>query len=129
MRDSESNHVRILKKLESAFGRHYRRNDGKRSYPAKLKELALEAVDSGIAGRTVAEATGVTPKSLRNWRAGALTPPKELKIVTTHEALKPVVPAHACMAAKVTLPSGITIEIPISALTATLIEALNGGAV
>ena len=126
MRDSESDHVRILKELESEFGRHHRHNDGKRSYPEKLKKMALGAVDSGIAGRTVAEATGVTPKSLRNWRASALTPPKELKVVATHEALKPILAAHACMAAKVTLLSGITIEIPISALTATLIRALNG---
>lgn len=128
MRDSESNQIQIIKKLELAFGRHRRLNDGKR-YPAKLKKMAIGALDNGVAGRSVAAAAGVTPKSLRNWRAGSgVLPPKELKIVTAPVALRPVASINACMA-RVTLPSGITIEVPSSALTTTLIAALNGGTV
>jgi hypothetical protein len=128
MRDSESNQIVVIKKLELAFGRHRRRNDGKR-YPAKLRKMALAALDSGVAGRAVAAAAGVTPKSLRNWRTGGgVIPPKELKIVTDCEPSNPVESVNAGLA-RVTLSSGITIEIPTSALTSTLINALNGGAV
>ena len=129
MRDSKSNELQVIKKLELAFGRHRRRNGGKRSYPAKLKEMAVAAVDNGVAGRSVAAAAGVTAKSLRNWRAGGgVVPPKELRIVAAREASKPVTSVNASMA-RVTLPSGVTIEIPSSAMTTALIAALNGGAV
>ncbi len=47
MLDSESNQIRVIKKIELGFGRHRRDSDGNR-YPAKLKELALAAVDSGV---------------------------------------------------------------------------------
>ena len=129
MRDSKSIELQVIKKLELAFGRHRRRNDGKRSYPAKLKEMAIAAEDGGVAVRTVAAAAGVAPQSLRNWRTdGGFVSPKELKIVTGHESLNPVASINACMA-RVMLPSGITIEVPTSALTTTLIAALSGGVV
>lgn len=128
MRGSESNQLKDIKKLELAFRRYRRRNDGKR-YPVKLREMALAALDSGAAGRAVAAAAGVTPKSLRNWRAsGGVVAPKELKLVSAREPSKPVTSISPCMA-RVTLPSGITIEVPTSALITTLINALNGGAV
>jgi hypothetical protein len=129
MRDGKSNEMQVIKKLELAFGRHRRRNDGKRSYPEKLKDMAIAAVDSGVAGRAVAAAAGVAPQSLLNWRTGGgVESPRELKVVSGHEELSPDASINSFMA-RVTLPSGITIEVPTSALTATLINALNGGVV
>ena len=125
----ESNHSKVIKKIELAFGRYRRSNDGKR-YPAKLKRMALAAVDDGIAGRTVAMAAGVTPKSLRNWRTrDGIVPPKELRLVPCAESSGSVSSIAAAHMARVTLPSGVAIEFPTSALTTTLIAALNGGGI
>lgn len=122
---------RILKRVELAFARYRRRSDGRRSYPDQLKELAMSAVAAGVTPEAVARAAGVSSQSVSNWhRAGLVSEtPCELKIVGSRNSQpddRSEAMANALAAARIVLRSGVTIELPIGALTGAMIEVLNG---
>lgn len=120
--------VRILKRVTVAFGRHRRRHQG-RNYSKQLKTLALSAVESGLTAGAVAQAAGVSPQSLSNWQ-GASVKPRELKLVEKPSAAsEPSMCVDHLPPAWIRLSSGVSIEVPMAAVTLELIAALNGGGV
>lgn len=134
MQKNEIERARILKKIALKFSHHRRRNNGRRSYPPTLRNLVLSAVDVGASAESVAKAAGISPQSVGNWRTTSpVVAPQELKVVTTRKARR-ASPTDSAVAAatddpsaRIVLCSGAVIELPVAALTASLIVVLNGG--
>ena len=127
MKKGGSEQDQILKRVEQAFGRHRRRNGGRRSYSTQLKAFALSAMESGIAPSAIAEAAGISQQSLANWQIPS-TKPRELLLMSDTPSTAATVPnVSPSQVARIRLCSGVSIEVPVSAVTPSLIAALTGG--
>ena len=121
---------RILQKIRQSFARH-RQGRGRRgkSVPRSLRNKTLEAVRQGHHPVAVAKAAGISSQSIWNW--GQVKKPdrtvRELKVVS-ESLLAPKPTAVGAGIARINFRSGNSIELPASALTTSLIEALSGGA-
>jgi hypothetical protein len=123
----ETKQVRILKQLERAFDRHRRRSHGRTSYPKPLKELALSVIASGIAPGAIAEAASISRQSLANWQRVVNAKPRELLLVDDVSPMsESEVKVDPSPVARIRLCSGVSIEVPVSAVTPSLLVALGG---
>jgi hypothetical protein len=132
MKKAGNDPERILRRVTLAFAKHRRRNDGRSSYSKSLRSLAVSALEAGITPGKVAQAAGVSQQSVGNWLStGSVAFPRELKVVDdssdiANEACAAKTPIGSSPAV-IRLHSGVSIEIPIAALTPSLLVALNGG--
>ncbi len=108
-------------------------------YPAPLRKLALLGIKQGHSTGAVAQASGVTTNSLRNWlRAttvgeASLEGAVELKLISgagkmltrQDRGLPPK--SEMDPVAKIRFRSGVELELPVSSLTPSWMVMLNGG--
>ena len=133
MRKPGNGRDQILKKVEQAFSKHRRRNHGRASYSESLRALALSAVEMGATREKVAEAAGISQASLTNWQKCRPTEkPQELRLLvspmSSGSGRNNEISEFENLLARIKLSSGVSIELPIAALTSSLIATLNGGA-
>jgi hypothetical protein len=126
----------LLKQAQHAFSEHLR-GRGKRSpWPKRLQQMAVSAVASGHRAAVVGRALGVSGKSVGNWcrqaradskpfRSLSSPAPTELKVVAQRQAV-PVMTAPVPLV-RILFRGGACLECPVSALSAELVAALNGG--
>lgn len=123
-----------LARIDRAFRAFRRRRPaGPLNYPPKLKRLAVQAVRHGNSIGRVARSAGVSEPSIGNWlKVHKEEVPQELTLVP--DGSSPVVPlsiddqgAREAAPARIFLRSGAVIEVPVGALTSSLIAAINGG--
>ena len=125
---------RILRRIEGVFSRV---RPNRYRVPMDLKELAVSALGYGHDAGAIAKAAGVSKPTIANWerwvKAHTASPsaaPVQLKVIDrvvtppTPEADPSVVYAVA----RIILRSGVRVELPVGALDAKLLLALNGGA-
>src|SRR5271165_3698280 len=132
MSNSKIEQERMLKRVANTFGSHRRRNHGRASYSKPLKDLALSAVESGLAADAVSQAAGISPQSLTNWQRSleARVRPRELRLEENVSAGSTMNAAFDQLPqARIRLCSGVSIEVPVSAVTASLIAALSANSV
>ncbi len=72
-----------LKQIRREFLLHRRGKSKCKSYPPRLRALAMEGIAAGIAGIRIAKAAGISTQSLVNWGkdTGSTATPRELVIV------------------------------------------------
>ena len=120
----------LLRKINQAFGIFRRRGKGGRlGYPPELRRLTVMAVKSGSTAAVVARSAGVSEQSLCNWLNEDRQNPQELLIVPEPTASSPQssFDVRTSSMARFHLRSGILIEVPIEALTPSLMGVLNQG--
>ena len=122
---------KILIGVRRAFARQRQLGLGiGNAYPERLRSLAISAVKAGHLPGAVADAAGVSPQSLWNWgqqvREQMTAPAVELKLIKedTGEASAAAAPE---MVAQIRFRTGAVMDIPVFALSASLLVALNGG--
>ena len=120
-----------LEEIEISFKSYRLEHPEKRGhFPKDLKRLALLALSEGIPQREIAHAAGLTPKAIRNWRNRfvrvtdeKVTMAKNLKLVEQRpEAV--VFDNPGKQVARITLKSGVVIEVPPSELSTELLSRL-----
>jgi len=122
---------KILTGVRRAFARQRQLGLGVgNAYPKRLRSLAISALKAGHLSGAVAAAAGVSPQSLWNWGHQVrkqMTPPAvELKLIK--EATGEVNAAAAPeVMAQIHFRTGAVMDIPVFALSASLLAALNGG--
>jgi hypothetical protein len=120
----------ILVKIEQAFQRFRRQQrGGRRYYLSDLQELAVMAVRGGKKAEVVARSAGVSKASVFSWLKKHREKPQELEIVAAPAAVLPVLSScgKTVMTARIYLLSGAVIELPVGAITSSLVGALGGG--
>ena len=132
-----NNDSAALKEIERAFAKHRRMSRGKGAgFPMRLKNLAQSAVAKGHSAASVAEAARISSQSILNWTQGKHSipgaSPRELKLRSVslvQDVVQNRPPASVIdlPLARISLGGGVVIEVPVSALTPSLFEALNGG--
>ena len=120
--------IKILEEIEDTFKKYRSEHPEQVShFPDALKRLPLLALSEGIPQRDIARAAGLTPKSMRYWRnrfaeeqVGAA---KKLKLV--EQRLEPIESDRVLkQMARITLKSGVVIEVPPSELSTELLSRL-----
>ena len=122
-----------LEEIEISF-KHQRLEhpEKKGHFPKDLKKLALLALSEGIPQRDIARAAGLTPKAIRNWRNRFTKVTEEQVSMATNLKLVEHRP-EACVSvseiavkqmARITLQSGVVIEVPPSELSTELLSRL-----
>jgi hypothetical protein len=118
---------KTINNLATKFGKYRKAHSGDRlRYPQWLKNLAVLALKEKIPLGRVAQASGVSPISLRSW-SNQLPAPVELQVVPDAVAVKASF-SNPNPTARIKTRNGFEIEFPLSALTRSLIENLCGGA-
>ena len=118
----------VLAQIQKEFSKFRRRHSsGRLVYPDKLRELAASACQSGMSGADVADAAQVSGQSIINWRQvqEKNLEPCELKLVDTKDETKADEGARSSLV-NIVLPSGVRIEVPACALSASLLSDLWG---
>ena len=126
-----------LKQAQHAFSEHLRERGGRRSHwPKRLQKMAVSAVNSGHGAAAVGRALGVSRKSVGNWcrrsRAASapkpvIKPPTELKVIKRRVLAAAGTAAVPTVMVRILFRGGACLECPVSALSAELVAALNGG--
>lgn len=117
-----------LAKISHEFSLHRRGKKKSKSYPRRLRALAMTGVAAGIPGLRVAKAAGISAQSLGNWRkehAASTTSPRELVVVDQEESLTAASNLSANHPVSIRFRSGIRMELSPMALTAELISRFN----
>ena len=120
--------IKILEEIEDTFKKYRSEHPEQAShFPDELKRLPLLALSEGIPQRDIARAAGLTPKSMRYWRnrfaEEQVAVAKNLKLV--EQRLEPIESDRALkQMARITLKSGVVIEVPPSELTSELLARL-----
>ena len=119
--------IKILEEIEDSFKKYRSEHSEQAShFPDELKRLPLLALSEGIPQRDIARAAGLTPKSMRYWRnrfAEEQVVAKNLKLVEQRpEPTKSDRPLKEM--ARITLKSGVVIEVPTSELSTELLSRL-----
>ena len=119
--------IKILEEIEDSFKKYRSEHPEQAShFPDELKRLPLLALSEGIPQRDIARAAGLTPKSMRYWRnrfAEEQVVAKNLKLVEQRpEPTKSDRPLKEM--ARITLKSGVVIEVPTSELSTELLSRL-----
>jgi len=113
----------ILRQISQLATRH-RQGNGKRvHFPDSLKDLVVSAVEMGYSKAEVAKSAGVSGQAVANW-AGCIRP-RELKVIGAIPA--PAEEPLTGAVARIHFRSGMQIELPVSALSSSLITMLSGG--
>lgn len=117
----------ILLRIGRSFAAHRRRQGDTRRvrYPDRLKRLAASALAAGARPSWVARASGVSQKSIDEWRKEFISDerPHELQLVARREGLELDLPSAT---ARLQFRSGVWMELPVSALGRDFLVALNG---
>ncbi len=117
-----------LKQIRREFLLHRRGKSKCKSYPPRLRALAMEGIAAGIAGIRIAKAAGVSTQSLVNWGkdTGSTATPRELVIVeddsSSAESSTPTASNHLV---SIQFRSGIRMELSPVILTTELMLRLN----
>lgn len=120
--------IKILEEIEDTFKKYRSEHPEQVShFPDALKRLPLLALSEGIPQRDIARATGLTPKSMRYWRnrfaEDQVGVAKKLKLV--EQRLEPIESDRVLkQMARITLKSGVVIEVPPSELSTELLSRL-----
>ena len=125
-RDQVSTVRMRLNQIQQEFSRG-RKHKGN-GYSSRLRNLAMEAVASGIPRSKVARAAGVSEQSVINWgkRSSELTePPRELALVENRGGWPEVSSLTAGPTISIEFRSGIRMAVSAAALTTELISLLN----
>ena len=134
MRSDEQEIVATLDQVADAFKAHKPKGTSKNfHFPQNLRMLAVSALSNDCSIVDVAKAAGVVPKSIRNWRDESEKKQSTLKFkrlkVVAERAIAPM-PATVGVVkspwSRVTLQSGVVIELPASELSTELLHRLCG---
>jgi hypothetical protein len=132
----------VLKEIQRAFAQHRETGDARRNfYPPEIRMLAVAAIQKGYSRHEVTQAAGISAGSLLNWlnvtpgRRVAVVKPKARRLLLAPVQLKVVksrIPAKNTSEAppaiaRIHFRGGATLECPVSAVSAELVSALNGG--
>lgn len=121
-----------LDQIEEAFNAHRPKGGAKAShFPKKLQQLAVSAISRQFTVAEIAKAAGVTPKSIRNWRntlpkssASSVPKVKRLKVVAQRTSPVRAELSSVISMARITLPSGVLIEVSTTVLSSGLLSQL-----
>lgn len=115
----------VLTRVRTAFAAYRRKHKGSPiRYPANLKDLATASVSNLRRAAVIARTAGISEQALSYWLKCAVERPQELKLVA--ENISEAMPvAKDTLFARVFLPSGTTIEVPVLALTSSLIAVFQ----
>ena len=124
---------KVLREIRRRFSR--RRSEGRgagHAVPNELRELALSALRGGHTAGQIAQAAGISGQSVVNWRrqmtqAAATDGAVELELIDGQKPASPE-PGQEVAMARISLRSGVTVELPASMLESSLLLALNGSA-
>ena len=120
----------VLRKVERTFAAFRRRNSGERvRYPSHLKSLATSAISVERRPGVVARAAGVSAQTLSQWQRTVTEQPRELRVVAAKQVATVAATSCPVAVARVRLPSGVMIEIPVSALSPSLVAVFARSAV
>ncbi len=118
-----------LKQIRREFLIHRRGKSKGKSYPPRLRALAMEGIAAGIAGIRIAKAAGISNQSLVNWRkdyASRARAPQELVIVEDESSsVASPTPTASNHLVSIQFRSGIRMELSPVILTAELMLRLN----
>ncbi len=113
----------ILEDVARAFD-EYRsaKSESSSRTPDHLKKLALDVAARCGSRSAVAEAIGISPKTLSNWKAVSrgFAPPQELKLLEQPQA-------QSLGSVRIHLRAGICMEFCVSLLTPELLSRFSGG--
>jgi hypothetical protein len=135
----------VLQEIQRVFAQRREEGAARRNfYPPEMRALVVTAIRKGYSKREVVQAAGISVNTLPNWlnatpvlKAPAARPktarlipaPIELRIVKNPVQVKKLQETEAPPAiARIHFRGGATLECPLSAVSAELIAALNGGA-
>jgi len=120
---------RELNKIRQVFSRWRASGNHKQAgHPARMMMGAIAGVDSGLPPVLVAEAAGVSTRTIGNWRKQLATEaPQELRLVQPlDEPMQNNLPnALAEPIARIYFQSGIRLELPTSAITDSFLKLLR----
>jgi len=132
MRHQVGKNELILNKIQREFSMGARsRTYRAAAYSERLRGLALKGLRHGHSIATVALSAKISVAVIRNWIKKsdesdlAQEKPIELKLIHESEITQIAKPEFM---ARIRFRSGVKLSIPVSTLTQSLIEALNGGA-
>ena len=117
----------ILKKITDEFTKFREVSTGHIS--KRLRELAISALAEGVKRGRVAQAAGVSPKTISNWSKSARPQAKELSIVSESAARSLPLPASVSAATDsilIRLKSGVEIELAKQELSFEFLSLLSG---
>lgn len=131
------NQIDILAGIKQEFCQFRKEFPGKNSfYPENLRRLVSHALEQGLTGRCIAEVAKITPNTVLTWKKSADKiehKPKELKIVLStptvittpkHENGKNSLNMSNNLLAKITLSSGVLLEISVTEQSAFFLKNL-----
>ncbi len=137
MKLKDQGNLSELKKIEQAFKEYGSKYVGNKKchYPKSLQALAVKALDKGFNAEEVAKASGVTAKSVYNWRnlnsstkKKSERPLRQLKLVgepSVSQAAQ-IESTKEAKSARIILSSGVLIEILPEDLSTDLLLRLCG---
>lgn len=106
--------------VRAIFSEFRSRHPGRVKIPVTLRQLAIEAVNSGVSVREVASAAGVSVGSVYVWRKAAIYPARELTLIPAAVAIALPPVDHD---ARMTI-GAIVIELPVVAITSSLLREI-----
>lgn len=115
-------HEQVLAQINQEFSAYRQQQTGRPRYPSALKDLVKSACKAGIKPARIATAAGVPRITLKEWNKPKRKP-RELEIVDAPASERAMVGELA----RIYLCSGISIELPVSALRRDLLNTLEGG--
>jgi transposase-like protein len=99
-----------------------------KNYPARLKQMAVDALASGSSASEVAKAVKVSVYSIMNWKKTVIPSsspaPRELTVTEAPEAAPRLAEQNM---ASIHLLCGVRIDLPVSALTSSFLKSINQG--
>ena len=137
---SDSSDSDLLKAVRDGFARFRGARRGSRDrFPDEIRSLVLAAVKAGHPRGEVADAAGIDRSAIGRWQREVQKMPanavpttlRELRIVKGHEDLRPQETLAGGAVAVMRIGSGITIHLPLEALTENFLRTLmtsDGGA-